>query len=501
MAGKTIQLYGPNGKPVRSGSSNNLYASATRQNHRKQIPFLDKDHHRNITGYGRRIMMSVGRSLYANSDDCKSLVKDIVDSCTTNFIPCLAGMDKEWNKAAQNLLADHDEIADVRGHPQSNFTMRRHEIWSALIDGDGFIGLTTAKGSDFPMFQFIPGHRCYSQVDGIVDAGPYRGRKIYDGVIMDSVGRHLAYRIWDETGGEYQDISSNVLKIFYCPEYSDQIRGYSVLASSLFNIQDIHEFHQFELTAQKIAATIALIERNETGSPAPGQDITYDTIGETGTSVPPVRQYEQGQVSYFQTGTGAGYESYRHDRPSQNQSRFIEEISRKVFAAMGWNYYAVIDPTKIGGASMRVAIDKMNSARKCYQSLVLRPIERTKDIYRLAKFIQIERLEFNEDWFRVRYPGGPDLTADKKYDSQVSIERLENRLTTPSEEALRIGNMTFEQIAAGWIQDEITWNQMRDEAGLPPVPLMSGTKAASNSNTMEDNSQNKEEEEDDENQE
>ena len=86
-----------------------------------------------------------------------------------------------------------------------------------------------------------------------------------DGVILDDYSRAIAYRVDGEGNGESQDIAARNLFPAFCPLVTGQVRGFSLLASSVFDWQDMAEWRRFEMLAQKVFSTRTLIETNETG--------------------------------------------------------------------------------------------------------------------------------------------------------------------------------------------------------------------------------------------
>jgi hypothetical protein len=109
---------------------------------------------------------------------------------------------------------------------------------------------------------------------------------------------------------------------------------------------------------------------------------------------------------------------------------FDRTITRDALAGIGWSYDFAIDPTKAGGAQMRVVIEKVNRTIAHIQRTLIEPARRLMDNWRINVFMQLGDLPFNDEWMKYRYQVPAKLTADAKYQSQVDITEYAAGFTT-----------------------------------------------------------------------
>ena len=444
-------------------SSNNLHESATQTPDRKNIPLLDYDTHRNVSNIGRRVMLSLGRFLYSNFSTVRGALQEQAGFASSSYVAQYTGRNVAWGEQAEEWMRQHDKIIDVAGAPFNMRIYRRNLILAVLRDGDmGTVLVKTPNG--YPKIQCIPSHRIGSRLsDDTVRGGLYDGARIIDGVIVDDQGAAIAYRVmgenpWDHT--TYTDVSARDMFLSYIPEYVDQKRGWSSLGSCLFDFQDVKEFRAFELLAQKVGAAITLIEKNvegeaQPGAPYIGLPTSTDTTAGTATGLVTETMTGGGIIRYLRsTDPNAAIEPFQNDRPSANQQAFEDKVVRSAFHGMGWSIDFSLDPSKVGGAPMRVVVAKINRQIEEKQDLILEPAVVRINGFRLGVAMQpfdkggIEALDFDPDWWKWDYQGPAKFTADAKYDSDVAINEH------------RSGHRTLKTIAA---DNNAYWEDVQDQ--------------------------------------
>jgi hypothetical protein len=437
MASAPITLYGPRGEKLRTVSrvNNSLYKAATQTSDRKQVSPLDYDVHRVVTNLGRRTMMWLGRNLYSNTA-IKSAVKEQAEYSSSIFLPQYFGANTDWGIAAEAWMEQHDKIVDVAGPPFNMRLYRRNLLTSIIRDGDMLTVLVKSKDG-YPFIQCIPGHRIGSRLEElVVKDGEFDGARIIDGVILSDSNAAMAYRVitsddpYDYT--KYVDIPARDCFLSFIPDYVGQVRGFSILGAAAFPFQDVDESDAFELLAQKLGASISLIEKNEEGEAAPGEAADGFPITGAATGAYATEKVTAGSgvtVRYLRSGdTNAGIEALKFDRPSANQQDFRHSKLRDAFADIGWSIDFSLDPTKVGGAEMRIVVDKINRNIRALQDLVLEPACARIDGFRVSSAIQIKLLKEDPDWWKWTYQGPARLTADAKYESDVDKQEVQSGL-------------------------------------------------------------------------
>lgn len=438
--------------------SNHLVNAATQTDQRRRVPMLDRDTHRTITSFGRRTLMTLGRYLYWNHSTVRGTINEMSEIAAASCIPQFEGADQAWGKQVEDWLYEHDKIIDVRGWPFDMATYRENLVRSILKDGD--VGTVLVKNADgYPMIQMIPAHRIGSAAgEETVKGGRWDGAKIIDGVIMDGTGRSLAYRVYADsvgygTGGDYVDIDARDMLLSFAVEAPDQIRGISALGASCFDWQDVKEAREFELVAQKLAASIGLIETNETGEIDKTKALinrsstNFDTTEKDKLTTTATETVDGVSVRYFRAGSNSKLETLQADRPTANQQGFRDDVVREALHGIGWSFDFSYNPTKIGGASMRVVVDRINRKLEKIRDRVIYKTMARIDGWRIASVMDNPArtdkatilFPFNEDWFRWSYQGPAKLTADAKYQSSVDIEERKAGMKTLAKSAAERG--------------------------------------------------------------
>lgn len=107
---------------------------------------------------------------------------------------------------------------------------------------------------------------------------------------------------------------------------------------------------------------------------------------------------------------------------------------RAAFQALEWPYDFSLDPSKIGGAVVRLVAAKAQRTVEKNQRLV-RKLARRIDGYGLAKAIKLGLLSMppGGDWYSWHYQGPRRLTVDAGRDASAAREDYKLGLTTLSE--------------------------------------------------------------------
>lgn len=417
------------------GGTNQLFRGAIQTDQRKFLWWLDNDTHQNISDLGRRQLLTHGRWLFANLSIVRGALLEIAEFSSSFFEPRYIGADPTWGDTAEEWLYQHDRICDVRSWPYNMRTYRLNLLLECLRGGD--MGTALVQTPDgYPQIQAIPGHRIFGNGRaGIVETGPNEGATIIDGVICNSYGAPIAYRVKtprqtdDPNEPPYTDIPARDMFLSFIPFFPDQLRGISHLAAGTFDWQDVAEARQFELIAQKAAAAISLVENNEDGEPPPGSDaISYPTAGQITTKQPTgliTESLDGGIIRYIKAKSGGKIEFPSADRPTANQADFEERIVRSALHGLPWSADFSLDPSNVGGAPFRIIVEKINRIIKSFQDLLLEPAARRIDAFRMAKAAKLGLLpELPADWYQIEYQGPAKFSADAGYDDQVDRERV-----------------------------------------------------------------------------
>lgn len=419
------------------GGSDSL-VRASRQNYDRQyIPNLSNDHHRNVSPSGRRTLLTIGRWLFWNFPALRGAILEQANLAVGSFIPQYAGSNKAWGTKAEAWLTEWHRIMDVAGWPYDYNSYLQNLIVAPLVDCDTAT-LLTETPDGYPQIQTIPAHRIEGLED-VVSEGPYKGNRLIDGCIVGPLGNVIAHRVIQGDG--FRDIDAASMFLTFTPSQTGQVRGVSELASSAFDWQDTAEIRRFEMLAQKAFSSQTIIETNETGDADDAQAIisgqaNFNTDGTA--KAPAVQTLDGGTYRYFKAGSGSKLEAFDWNRPNQNAQAFMETIVRDAFRGAEMDALFSLDPKSVGGGPMRVIVERVNATLNKRRKQVEKACRRV-DGYAIAKAIKLGLLEPDKEWWRWEYQGPGDVTADRKYDSDVDLQEISSGIGTRKQAIARRG--------------------------------------------------------------
>lgn len=443
-----------------TSGTNSLIRAATQTTDRVQIDLQNRDSHRSLSHAGRRVLESLGRFLYWNCPPVKAAVDEQARLAVSSFIPQFYGADKAWGKQAEELLWESDKFIDVRGAPFSMKTYLANLVREVLVDG--MQGTLLAEVDGEAKIQVWRSHRIGSR-QSIVRGGRYDGATIIDGVVVNDWGTSIAYGLTD--GQPYSDpftfVSANDFILAFLPSFSDQFHGVSTVGSCAFEWQDVNESRQFQLMVQKINSTIAYTVQNETGTVDKAKTLlraaSTAPVGGQAQDLP-TEIHSKGRVMYFKAGQGQGIEPVKDDRPSANFMAFQEEIIRSNLESMGWSF-DFFNPTKAGGAQMRIVIEKIEARLGEIRSLIVEPVCSRLAGWRISKAIKKGRLKENPEWYKWTFQGPAKLTADRKYDSEIDLAETARGIMTDQKACGKRGDYYEEVYDQRTAEADMKWER------------------------------------------
>jgi hypothetical protein len=380
-------------------------------------------------------IVAASKKLYANLGPAKGAIDDRATYAVGRaWSPEFTGDDEAWGEEASELLgAQWYPVADVRGEPFDFVTDLYIESVSIDREGDVFV-LLTEVGDAFPAIQLIPGHRVGCRdTESIVKDGLYRGLKIVNGVIKNKVGRSVAYRVLGDDVKQDRDISARSMIHLFDPAWYDQSRGFPGLTHAINDLRSLMTTQGYEEKAAMLASEIGLIEHNETGLP----NMTDPAFALTDTTNPPVRPtnglvsltMDGGAYRYFRANTGSKIETLKSDRPGQSWESFMDRLIRNAMAGLGWPYEMTWDPSKLGGANIRLILAKAMRSVEDRQDLLRVAAKRCVG-YAISKFIQRGDIRHSDDWWKWDFAMPARLTVDYGRDGKADLADLDAGVTS-----------------------------------------------------------------------
>jgi hypothetical protein len=340
------------------------------------------------------------------------------------FTPVHTGEDLPWGETVEDWLQTSVyPYCNVQG---ANFDFRK-SLWldSVAMDvsGDSLMVLTKTRAGN-PSFAIYPSHRIGSRESSdLIKEGKYAGYEMVDGAIINADGRPVAYRILGDTEDEDYDAPVNACQLLFEPEWHDQYRGISKIARPLANLLHYQDVQEFILQGIQLATSEGLIVHTESGDAPASTNIiglNEDTTTANTGSVPFQRVIGPG-FRYVKAGVGEKIESLKDERPSQNTQAFIEDIKRGSLSAVGWPI-ELLDPSKVGGASVRLIQD---IARKTIAKRQETLEKRAQFFITYAVAVGMSNGSIpksNKDWWRWSFSKGAQICVDQGNEANADRE-------------------------------------------------------------------------------
>lgn len=355
------------------------------------------------------------------------------------WLPEFVGGDRRWGERSTRVLHDALAISDVRGElfdwdDQWELVGR---LWD--IDGGSFQVFTQTE-SGFPQLQNIEAHRVGQRMStpivGPRDAytwitdspgatprkvwGAYAGLRILNGIIYNSAGREVAYRVLGGSPDEDRDISARDMMHVCHPRWFSEGRPAPSIAYAVLDWYDVKETREFERLAQKVSSALTLVETNETG-----QAPAIPPLG-NGPATPKTNSEPQEQVLFGglirYVKNGGNLRAHESSRPSDGWQKFDRTIVAGAFYGMGWRI-EMMDLSLLGGAGVRGFQDNINmkiaARHKRLKAFALRAVRRT-----VGRLILRGDLPESPEWAAWDIPAPPEFTVDAGRAQQADRDNI-----------------------------------------------------------------------------
>ncbi len=206
-----------------------------------------------------------------------------------------------------------------------------------------------------PKLQVIESHRVGNAASGAPPPG------MVDGIMFGPYGAPEYYNILRSDGSSRQ-VPANAVLHLYEPELASGARAYSPLQHSINNIIDMMEILSLEKLAVKTSSDITRTITRENPQ-FDGSQSDFEAFGMRPQDYGNNGLTDPNEASTFIGGKilslapGEKLESFESNRPNQAFTGFIDHLIRDSLSGF-LPYEFTYDPTKIGGASVRLIIDK-----------------------------------------------------------------------------------------------------------------------------------------------
>jgi hypothetical protein len=438
-------ILAPNGRPARSELAANftpqpkaygygLYATpqstGTSDHYRPRNNFLGGGLERELNGYQWRELLSYSRQLFAQLGNLGgAIVQKATYAVGEAWKPQYYGTETAWGQRVEEWLAESFyPVADARGQGFDFVTNLFLDSIAQDVDGDAAMILTSSE-SGFPQVLFVSADRITGNAAEIPD-GPFKGAKLVNGCIIGGKGRVIGYRIQNgDRLEDFTDYSTYNCQLLFEPEWQSQRRGIPRVGRVVLDWFDVQDIDAFLKRGVKLDASQGLLHYTESGTAdTAATAISDNDAGATDTDLR-IERREGGEILYLKANAGEKVESFASDRPHPNTEAFVARIERRGLLAVGW-FYELIDPSKIGGASVRLIQDEARASIR-YRQKTIRKRAKRAVTYAVALGMKNGFIPRNDsDWWKFDFELPAQLTVDAGYDRQADVEDLKLGLTT-----------------------------------------------------------------------
>lgn len=441
------------------GSFESARQSVTRT--RVDAPPAD-DFRREMTESTRKELVRLSRYLEKNNGLYRQMFKDTaIYAVGDGITPQALGGDFEWQNIVEAEWEQESESPEVSG--RFSMVECQHIICEAL-DRDGEIFAIKCKRGGIPKFQLIECHR--------VDTPPnLMGKEgVYDGIRYNRYGQPTQYFV-KQSDGNYTPVPASSMMHIYEASYASQSRAYPPHQHAINNLRDEMDLLSMEKVAAKDnARTSRILKTNDTtpdvGDVGLGQPNVPNSQLNTAESV---NRVLGGVTAVLQTNEDLT--PYQSARPTTAFTGFIEHLRRD--STMGSvPYEFTADPTKAGGASVRLVTAKASRYFSQRQNIIIGRFLKPYFQFWLGTKINKGDLPSARNWWKCEWVCPKSVSVDAGRDSANERADLTMGRTLPSDDFQSRG-MGFEKSIRKKARDLAYIEQTAKEFGIAPERLWS----------------------------
>jgi lambda family phage portal protein len=433
------------------------YEAANYSPRRSRVPgAAPSDAKKELTPHARRELVRKSRYLNKNSGFAREVVGDMAIYSTGDGIrPQAQTQDPEWNRTAEEYFerwANRPEITN-----RFSFEECQNLVCRGIdVDGEYFV-LKVRDRFGRARIQLVESHRVGSGADD---------PDSIDGVLFDEFGAPLAYMV-QQDDASYRPVYANAVMHVFEPEFASGARNHPTMQHSINHILDEMEMLALEKHAVKDNQDVSRIIKRQEGTLEDDGDfrVSPDT-GELAEQTDPtaIQKIVGGKVVALKPGESM--ESFQSNRPSPVFTGFLEHLKRDSSAGV-LPYEFVLDPTKVGGASVRLIVAKADRRFSYRQLILIQRFLRPTWGWVIGDAIDRGDLPPMKGWNKVAWVTPRRITVDAGREAQQNRADVETGLKTVSDHYQELG-MDFREELERRAQDA---RAILDAAGKYGVPV------------------------------
>jgi lambda family phage portal protein len=395
------------------------------------------DAKRTMTVFDRQELTRKMRWLSVNAGLVRQMISDnVLYSIADGIKEQAASGNAEWDKIAEDYFERWaNKPCEISG--RYNF-WECQQIACRKVDVDGEIFVLKTYASDgSPLLQMIESHRVGTSANA---AGTPDG--MWDGVMFNKFGAVIGYNVI-KSDGTTRLVPSNSMLHVYHPEQVSGARAYSPLQHSINNLIDILEILSMEKVAVKTASDITRTITRENPQ-FDGSTADFEAFGMRPQDYPNQVYDNPEQVGSFIGGKilslapGEKLDSFQSNRPNDSFNGFIEHLQRDSAAGV-LPYEFTADPTKAGGAAVRLVVSKaerhFGARQHMFMTRFLTPVWG----YVIGNAIANGEIPANDNWSKVNWVTPRRVTVDAGREAAANQRDIEMGLKTLSDHFAELG--------------------------------------------------------------
>lgn len=396
------------------------WESARQSVHRTRVDAPNPtDFRLELTDSVRREMVRLSRWLEKNNGLFRQIISDTAIYTIGDGIMMQAnGGDFDWQSLVEAEWDQECESPEVTG--RFSLLESLYIICEAL-DRDGEIFIIKAKRNGIPKFQLVETHRVETPHSMVHDS------TINDGIKYNKYGVPVAYYV-KQTDGGYTAVPASAMMHVYNPTHASASRAYPPHQHAITNLRDEMDLLAMEKVAAKDNARISRILKTNDLGPDNG-DIG---LGVPNNSTTPTNTTEMNRILGGVTAVLQPNEeliAHQPARPTTAFTGFIEHLRRdSCLGSLPFEFLA--DPTRAGGASVRLVVAKAGRYFSHRQNIIIKRFLNPYFQYWLGTKINRGDLPSARNWWKVEWMTPRSVTVDAGRDAVSDRADLEMGRTT-----------------------------------------------------------------------
>ena len=379
-----------------------------------------RDLRRDLTPYDRMAMIRKCRWAERNSGLFKQILNDMVLYSVGDGIKAQShASTPEMQEVYEAYFAEKAKRIDITN--RFSFYQAQSILLRGMIrDGDSFAA-KVRNGAGEAKIQLMEAHRVGDPLEGKVPEG------MHDGIQFGPYGEYIAVNIYRSDGSSRQILAQSMMMVVD-QEYASGARGVPLLQHSINSIQDEMEILALEKQAVKDNGDITRIIKKQGG--ILDGDMANELGSVTGGSYANLANTMGGKLIALEPGEDMT--SFQSNRPNATFNGFISALERDI--SMGvLPYEFVSDPSKIGGASVRLITAKAARVFGKYQNVIIENFCVPTWGYIIGQGIADGELPDDPQWNQVSWTTPKSVTVDAGRDAANDRNDVEMGLLSMSE--------------------------------------------------------------------